>query len=67
MEVGEIAYWPPGNAFCIFYGKTPASIDERPKAASAVAPFGRIGGDASVLRQAKAATIRVEKLEEDKA
>lgn len=50
MEVGELAYWPPGNAFCIFYGPTPASQGERPCAASAVNPVGRIVGDATVLR-----------------
>ena len=27
MEVGELAYWPPGQAFCIFFGSTPASHD----------------------------------------
>jgi len=64
MEVGELAYWPPGHAFCIFYGKTPASLDERPRAASAVFLFGRIEGDATVLRQTKAEKIQVEKLEE---
>jgi hypothetical protein len=34
MEVGEIAYWPPGSALCFFFGPTPASTDERPRAAS---------------------------------
>jgi hypothetical protein len=42
MEVGEIAYWPPGRALCIFFGRTPASTDERPRAASAVLPVGRV-------------------------
>ncbi|MGB6680018.1 MAG: cyclophilin-like fold protein, partial [Candidatus Bathyarchaeia archaeon] len=64
MEVGGLAYWPTGNAFCIFYGRTPASTDERPRAASAVSPFGKIEGDATVLRQIKAGKIQVEKLEE---
>lgn len=42
MEVGEIAYWPPGTALCIFFGPTPASTDGRPRAASAVLPVGTI-------------------------
>jgi hypothetical protein len=42
MEVGEIAFWPPGRALCIFFGPTPASTDERPRAASGVLPVGRI-------------------------
>lgn len=45
MEVGEIAYWPPGSAFCIFFGRTPASVDEAPRAASAVNPLGRVAGN----------------------
>ena len=65
MEIGELGFWPPGNAFCIFFGRTPVSIDGRPRAASAVSPFGKIDGDATVLRQAKAPTIKIEKLEEE--
>ena len=45
MEVGEIAYWPPGKAFCIFFGRTPASVDDAPRAASAVNPLGRVTGE----------------------
>ena len=45
MEVGEIAYWPPGSAFCIFFGRTPASVDDAPRAASPVNPLGRVAGD----------------------
>lgn len=45
MEVGEIAYWPPGSAFCIFFGRTPASVDDAPRAASAVNPLGGVTGD----------------------
>lgn len=50
MEVGEIAYWPPGKALCIFFGRTPASTDERPRAASAVLPVGRITADFDSLK-----------------
>lgn len=45
IEVGEIAYWPPGSAFCIFFGRTPASVDDAPRAASPVNPLGKVAGD----------------------
>lgn len=32
--VGELGYWPPGDAFCIFFGQTPASSGEDPVMAS---------------------------------
>jgi hypothetical protein len=50
VEVGELGYWPPGNAFCIFFGPTPASTDERPRAASPVNILGRVTGDATSFR-----------------
>jgi hypothetical protein len=50
MEVGEIAYWPPGKALCIFFGRTPASTDERPRAASPVIPIGRVTAGLDGLR-----------------
>lgn len=51
MAVGELAFWIPGNALCIFFGPTPASDGDEPRAASAVNPVGRILGDATVLRK----------------
>lgn len=50
VEVGELGYWPPGSAFCIFFGRTPASRGEKPRAASPVNPLGRIVGEAAVFR-----------------
>jgi hypothetical protein len=50
VEVGEIAYWPPGSAICFFFGPTPASTDERPRAASAVAPLGKFTGSVDALK-----------------
>jgi uncharacterized protein len=42
MDIGEIAFWPPGNAFCIFFGPTPVSRDKRPRAASSVTLIGKM-------------------------
>lgn len=50
MEVGELAYWPVGRAFCIFFGPTPVSKDERPRAYSPVNVVGRVTGDTELLK-----------------
>ncbi len=50
MEVGEIAFWPAGSALCFFFGPTPASSDERPRAASPVLPLGRFSGGVEALK-----------------
>jgi len=49
MEAGELGYWPPGAAFCIFFGPTPASQGDEIRAASAVNVVGRMKGDWSEL------------------
>jgi hypothetical protein len=53
VEVGELGYWPPGSAFCIFFGRTPASVDDQPRAASPVNPIGQVMGDATLLTQVR--------------
>jgi hypothetical protein len=50
VEVGEIAYWPPGSALCFFFGPTPASTNHRPRAASAVVPLGKFSGSVEALK-----------------
>ena len=50
VEVGELGYWPMGRAFCIFFGPTPVSTDERPRAYSPVNVIGRVLGDATRFR-----------------
>ena len=50
VEIGDLGYWPVGAAFCIFFGPTPVSTDDRPKAYSPVNVFGRITGDATILK-----------------
>ena len=49
LEAGELGYWPTGNAFCMFFGKTPASKKNEIRAASAVNVIGTIKGDMSEL------------------
>jgi hypothetical protein len=56
VEVGELGYWPVGNAFCIFFGPTPVSVDERPRAYSPVNILGRVLGDAVRFRAVEAGT-----------
>jgi hypothetical protein len=41
-EIGDLAYWPPGRAFCVFFGPTPASRGNEPRAASPVNVLGRL-------------------------
>ena len=60
VESGDLGYWPPGNAFCIFFGPTPMSRGGEIRPASAVTVFGKISGDATVLRGTTAdATVSV--------
>jgi len=49
LEAGELGYWPPGKAFCIFFGPTPASQGDDIRAASAVNIVGKMKGDWSGL------------------
>ncbi len=61
VDVGELGYWPVGHAFCIFFGPTPVSTDEKPRAASPVNVFGKIKGDATQFRSVtQGVVVRVE-------
>lgn len=42
VDEGDIAYWPEGSCFCIFWGKTPASKSNEIRAASKVNVFGKV-------------------------
>ena len=50
MAVGDVAFWPDGSAMALFFGRTPASTDERPRAYSRCNMLGRVSGDVGVLR-----------------
>jgi uncharacterized protein len=45
FNVGELGFWAPGNAFCIFFGPTPASQGNEPRMANPGIPIGRIRDD----------------------
>lgn len=53
VEKGDLGFWPSGNCFCIFFGKTPASKGNEIKPASAVNVFGRINGNLGALKTIK--------------
>ena len=53
VEMGAVAYWPPGSALCLFFGRTPASRGNEIRAASAVNVFGSIDGDPTVLKRVR--------------
>ena len=62
VAVGDLGYWPPGRAFCIFFGRTPASTDDEPRAASGVNVFGQVAGDAAVFKKVRAgARVKLER------
>ena len=50
VDLGDIAYWPPGSAFCIFFGRTPASRGDEIRPASAVNVVGKIKGAPKVFK-----------------
>lgn len=53
VEVGDIAYWPPGSAFCIFFGPTPASTGSECRAASPVNVAGKLKGDPKAFKSVR--------------
>lgn len=55
MDLGELAYWPVGNALCLFFGPTPVSNGDEPRAASPVNPVGRLEGTLDRLKELPAA------------
>jgi len=62
VEMGDVGYWPPGQALCLFFGPTPASHGDEIRPASPVNLVGRMEGDPTVLKGASSGEpVRVEK------
>lgn len=54
VKPGDLGYWVPGNAFCVFFGPTPASRSpDEIRPASPVNVFGKIIGDPTIFRSVK--------------
>lgn len=51
VDLGALAYWPPGKAFCIFFGPTPASRGDECRPASPVNVVGKVDGDPSGFKK----------------
>ena len=65
VELGDLGYWPPGNAFCIFFGRTPASRGDEIRPASPVNVFGRLEGDPEGFKAVRGGTgVTIEALED---
>jgi hypothetical protein len=56
VSIGDLGYWPDGNAFCIFFGPTLVSQGDEIRPASPVTVFGKVIGDATVFKKVAAGT-----------
>jgi hypothetical protein len=53
VALGDLGYWPPGKAFCIFFGPTPMSRGDEIRPASAVNVVGRVTGDPRAFKRVR--------------
>jgi hypothetical protein len=56
VSIGDLGYWPDGNAFCIFFGPTPVSQGDEIRPASPVTVFGKVISDAKVFKKVATGT-----------
>lgn len=62
MQKGEIAFWPPGNAIALAYGRTPVSRGDEMRLASPSNVFAKTEQDLTVLASVRGGTdITVDK------
>ena len=62
FELGEIVFWPPGDAIAVLFGPTPASHGGEPRLASPGNLWGNTQDDVTELRGVRSGvSITVEK------
>ena len=57
VELGDLGYWPPGSAFCMFFGPTPMSRGDEIRPASPVTVVGQMTGDATLLKSVPSGAV----------
>ena len=63
VSLGDLGYWPAGNAFCIFFGPTPVSRGQEIRPASPVNVFGRVIGDPMMFKKVRdGETVTIEQV-----
>lgn len=60
VPVGAVAYWPQGNALCLFWGPTPASTGAEPRAASPVNVVAQLADTSGLDQRSAGSTVTVE-------
>ncbi|MFA9415719.1 cyclophilin-like fold protein [Natrinema sp. HArc-T2] len=61
---GAIAYWPTGNVLCLFWGPTPASEDDEPRAASPVNVVARVTETELLADVVSGARVRLKRMDD---
>lgn len=66
VDMGDLGYWPPGTALCIFFGPTPASHGNEIRPASPVNVWGQVDGDATAFKRVPSgAQVTVERMDDN--
>jgi hypothetical protein len=64
VALGDLGYWEPGSAFCIFFGPTPASYSTEIRPASPVTVFGHCLDEARTFKSFRSGEpVRIERAE----
>ncbi len=53
VEIGDVGFWVAGSAIAIFFGPTPLSHNDEPRAAEPINVFGKIIGSTDELHDVK--------------